>query len=518
MNPKILDATPEKRIFLSIISEYNLKRAICELIDNAIDLWSKLKRTDLEINISVDDRQQTISIEDNAGGIEEDKLDHIVSPGKTTNDIHDDVIGYFGVGSKRAVVALAENIAIHSRFQNEKSYTVKFDEHWITQDTSWNLPYAESTTPLKPYTTLIELSKLRIHLSDGEIAGLKQHLSEVYSRFLNRGAVIKVNGDKLNAINFDDQWSYPPNFFPTKFSGEIPIDGRKVEVVILSGLIDHPGDPDNSYGVFIYCNNRLITRGLNDFSVGFSPGMVGNPHYNISLVRTIVTIKGQSRDMPWDSSKSGINSKHEVFQALRQSIIDATKRYSQISRSLQGKWDTQVFPYKTGHVLDEKLDTITSIPKSYLPTPPASKPKWHQKVIATNSSIIKQKPWSAGLLDSVIAVDVISKYPLTQKNRIALIVLDSTIEIAYKEYLVNEIGMGAKSFKNIAENRADVQKEINRHLTLDPKMVKKIEHYYKLRCDLIHQRATPNISDSQIEDYREIVEYLLEAMFGLKFA
>lgn len=518
MNSKFLDATPEKRIFLSIISEYDLKRAICELIDNAIDLWSKLKRTDLEIKIFVDTRQQTISIEDNAGGIEEDKLDHIVSPGKSTNDIHEEVIGYFGVGSKRAVVALAQNIEIHSRFQKEKSYTIKLDEHWIDHDPSWQLPYAESSKPLSPGTTRIELSKLRIHLNDNEIDRLKQHLSEVYSRFLNRGAVIKVNGDELNAINFDDQWSYPPDFFPTKFSGEIPIEDRKVEVEILSGLIDHPGDPDNSYGVFIYCNNRLIARGLTDFSVGFSPGMVGNPHYNISLVRTIVTIKGQSRDMPWDSSKSGINSKHEVFQALRQSIIDATKRFSQISRSLQGKWDTEVFPYNTGHVVEGKLDTITSIPKSYLPTPPASKPRWHQKVIATNSTVVKQKPWSEGLLDSVIAVELITKYPLTQKNRLSLIVLDSTIEIAYKEYLVNEIGMGAKAFKNIAENRTDVQKEVVKHLALDQQMVAKIDYYYKLRCDLIHQRATPNITDSQIEDYREIIEYLLGKMFGLQFS
>jgi|ERR1035437_2379460 C4-dicarboxylate-specific signal transduction histidine kinase len=107
MKKLILNTTPEKRIFLSIISEYDLKKSICELIDNAIDLWSKKKNRDLVIKIDADTQQRTISISDNAGGIEESKLDHIVSPGKTTNAISDDVIGYFGVGSKRAVVALA---------------------------------------------------------------------------------------------------------------------------------------------------------------------------------------------------------------------------------------------------------------------------------------------------------------------------------------------------------------------------------------------------------------------------
>jgi hypothetical protein len=444
MNTKVLDATPEKRIFLSIISEYDLKRSLCELIDNAIDLWTKKKRVDLRIQIKLDQIQQTISIEDNSGGIEESKLDHIVSPGKTSNDIHDDVIGYFGVGSKRAVIALAEDISIHSRFENEKSYTVKLGEYWITQDPDWHLQYIESQKQIAPFTTLIELSKLRLHISDTEIENLKTHLSEVYSRFLNRGAVIEVNKQNLNPINFDNQWSYPKDLYPTNFSAKIPIDDRAVEVQILSGLIDHPGDPENSYGIFIYCNNRLIARGLNDFSVGFSSGMVGNPHYNISLVRTIVTLKGQSRDMPWDSSKSGIDSKHVVFQAIRQSIIDATKRYAQVSRSLQGKWETEVFPFTIGHIIEEELNTITSIPKNYLPTPPSTRQKWHQKVLNSNTAIITQKPWVVGLLDSIIAADLIFKSSLEQKNRICLIILDSIVEIGYKEYLVNEKNIGLR--------------------------------------------------------------------------
>ena len=516
MNVKSLDATPEKRIFLSIISEYDLKRSLCELIDNAIDLWSKRKRSDLEVKIIADDRQQTLSIKDNAGGIEESKLNHIVSPGKTTNEISDNVIGYFGVGSKRAVVALAENIAIHSRFERAKTFTVKFDEYWITKDPNWQLPYTESQEELDPYTPLIELTKLRVHLNTSEIADLKKHLSEVYAKFLDRGAVIRVNGDKLTGINFDDQWSYPPNFYPTKFTAQIPIEDRKVDVEILSGLIDHPGDPDNSYGVFIYCNNRLIGRALTDFSIGFSSGMIGNPHYNISLVRTIVNIKGQSRDMPWDSSKSGINLKHPVFQSLRQSIIDVTKKYAQVSRSLQGKWDTDVFPHKKGHVISAKLDTITSIPKSYLPTPPASKQKWYQKVTNTNAALVAQKPWAAGLLEGIMAVDILSKFfSLTQKNRINLIILDSTVEIAYKEFLVNEQSIGNQVFKNIAENRVDVEKEVLKHISIDQSTIQKINYYYKLRCDLIHQRATPNITDTQIEDYRSIVEELLHNMFNL---
>ncbi|MBU1777326.1 MAG: hypothetical protein KJ899_11880, partial [Gammaproteobacteria bacterium] len=403
----------------------------------------------------------------------------------------------------------------HSRYEHDKPYEVKFDEHWIAEDTDWHLRYSESTKNLSPFTTIIELNRLRVHITSAELAELKTHLREVYAKFLVRGATIYVNGDELTAIEFDDEWSYPPSLFPTQFSISVPIENRIVEAEILSGLINHPGDPDKSYGVFLYCNNRLIARALTDFAVGFSAGLVGNPHYNISLVRTIVQIKGQSRDMPWDSSKSGINTRHPVFQALRQAIIDATKRYSQVSRSLQGKWDAAVFPYNTGHIVQEQMDAIKGIPRSYLPTPPASKLRRHQKIVAANKSVITEKPWAAGLLDSVLAADTVSKLALVQKNRIALIILDSTVEIAYKEYLVNESGIGARRFKEIADNRADVQQEITKHEKIDAGDIKKINHFYKLRCDLIHQRATPNVLDAQIEDYRNIVEKLLKVLFGI---
>jgi len=515
---KTIDATPEKRIFLSIISEYDLRRSMCELIDNAMDLWAKTKRADLVVKIEIDLSQQTISIEDNAGGIEESRLDHIVSPGKTSNDIRDDVIGFFGVGSKRAVVALAQDIAIHSRFEHERAFAVHLDEHWISDDPDWHLPYAESRLQIAPYSTVIRLSRLRSNVSEDDIQRLKVYFGETYAKFIERGASIVVNDETIKAIGFDDQWRYPPNLFPTQFSSSLQLEDRVVQVEIVSGLIDHPGDPDNSYGVFVYCNGRLIARGLTDFSVGFSAGQVGNPHYNISLVRTIVRLRGQSQDMPWDSSKSGIDQRHPVYKAIRQSVIDATKRYAQVSRSLQGRWDSEVFPHAVGHIQQETLDSIKAIPKSYLPKPPTSKQRWRDRVADENSDKVSQRPWCGGLLDSIIAADLIFRTAsLTQKNRIALLILDSTLEIAYKEYLVHEKNIGASRFASICGNRADVEKEVAKALRISKGRLQKINHYYKIRCDLVHQRATPNVSDSQIEDYRELVEALLTKMFKLDF-
>jgi hypothetical protein len=152
-----------------------------------------------------------------------------------------------------------------------------------------------------------------------------------------------------------------------------------------------------------------------------------------------------------------------------------------------------------------------------MPAPPASKPRWLQKVKAINEKIILSKSWTEGLQDSIIAADVITGLDLQQKNRIAFIILDSTLEIAYKEYLAKERRMGVKKFKEIVENRSSVQEEVFKYIDVDDDTKGKLHHYYILRNDLIHSRATPNILDTQVVEYRQIVERLLSDMFGLNF-
>lgn len=65
-----VDATPSKRTFLSIIADYDLKRSICELVDNALDVWVRGHRSrPIAVEITLDTVQQIISVEDDAGGL-----------------------------------------------------------------------------------------------------------------------------------------------------------------------------------------------------------------------------------------------------------------------------------------------------------------------------------------------------------------------------------------------------------------------------------------------------------------
>ncbi|MBC8501195.1 MAG: ATP-binding protein, partial [DPANN group archaeon] len=139
-----IKAIPSKRLFLSIIADYDLNRSICELIDNSLDIWIREgKKKHLLIEIRINKDQQTIDIKDNAGGVKESELYLLVGPGQTSNLPTEDIIGIFGVGTKRAVVALAQDIKITSRYKKRKTYRLKFDEDWLQDQENGSWPYIE---------------------------------------------------------------------------------------------------------------------------------------------------------------------------------------------------------------------------------------------------------------------------------------------------------------------------------------------------------------------------------------
>ena len=369
----ILDATPTKRLFLSIIVDYNLNGAICELIDNALDIWSNSGEAQpLDIHIDLDDTQQTIRVEDNAGGVRRDDLRFIVGPGQTGNDPDNKSIGIFGVGTKRAVVALAQDIRITTRHQNKRTFQVEFDENWI-EEVSWELPVYQ-VDPILNGTTIINLSRLRFQITQQSKVRLKNHLEATYAKFLDFESVqIKLDGELLKPKTFDD-WSYPPKYSPRLYIGEIPSeDGGSVGVEILAGLSNESSPAGGEYGVYFYCNNRLVGRALKTFEFGFTKGLAGLPHPSVSLTRVIISLSGPARLMPWDSSKSGIYTSHPIFESLRGELVEIVKDFASLSRRWEGRWPEEVFKYASGNITEVKIDDFPNARKSYLPPLPKSR-------------------------------------------------------------------------------------------------------------------------------------------------
>ena len=66
-------------------------------------------------------------------------------------------------------------------------------------------------------------------------------------------------------------------------------------------------------------------------------------------------------------------------------------------------------------------------------------------------------------------------------------------------------------------NRTNVINEINPHVDLNPVWIVNAQHYYVMRNKLIHERATVDVPDADILNYKTTVQAVLRVLFGLKF-
>lgn len=517
-----VDATPSKRLYLSIIADYDINKGLSELIDNALDIWKLSgKENNLSIFIELDKAQQRIVVKDNAGGINEKDLSFIVSPGQSKNTDIDNTIGVFGVGSKRSVVALAQEVRIKTR-QSADCWQIDFDDTWISESDDWSLPVYK-IDGIDKGSTEIELVKLRKYISDEVINNFIKHVSETYAIFLkNQKLFIAVNGKKIIPVLFEN-WAFPPEYQPHNYIGGLPLsNGKKVDVLVTAGLTLESNQTSGEYGVYLYCNDRLIVKGLKNHEVGFQKGIAGLPHADLSLARVIIQLSGIPSVMPWNSSKSDINTSSEVFISLRDWLTTLVKDYSSLSRRFskaEGGWPKNVFQYATGSFIDKDISNLALADISYLPPLPQVSPRYADVIQKKNKLLSEDKPWVVGLYESVIAADWILKQHFAQKNRIALILLDSTIEIAFKEFILNESGQqcSEKRILEIFGKRSDVEALVAESVKLTSSQWTKVKHYYQKRCDLIHRKATTSISDFEIKDYRKTVEAVLKKMFKLQF-
>lgn len=519
-----IDGTPKKRLFLSIISDYDLKTGLCELVDNALDFWiSNNKKPKLTISIVLDHDRQFIQVRDNAGGVSEDQAELLIAPGASRDDTGDALIGIFGVGGKRAGVALGELVEIRTRYNNGKSIQIDLTKEWV-ESPSWDLDIYE-VPELDRGTTTVDITKVRQGFDKDDVDRIRQHLGETYSWFIKQGCVIELNGTPVLPTTFD-AWAYPPDYLPrqAKFPIE-PADGKFLDVTLTGGLILDRDPETENYGVYFYCNHRLIVKELKVRDVGyFVSAEAGVPHPDASLCRVLIEFHGPAELMPWNSSKSGVNFSHPAFMAIRRRVIDFSSYYTGLSRRLKHQWDSTVFNHTDGTIETINSETALSSKKKILPKLPSTRNPSHiEELKKRNKTLLSNEPWTLGLIEAMGVIDLIGRQKYETKNRVALILLDSNFEIALKEYIVNRKDLfPSHKYTNVMlatlfRNRTNVIKEVQVHAKFPQKLLSKVSHYYDLRNNLTHQRASVLILDKQVEDYRKTIEQVLKKLFGVKF-
>lgn len=517
-----LDGTPEKRLFWSIISDYDTPTALCELVDNAVDRWlTSPNDSALVVRIDVDPDRQIIRVEDNAGGIPRENLRYLVAPGGSTNDPGAELIGVFGVGSKRAAVALAEYVSIRTRHGTDPIYEVEITKEWAEVE-DWELPYFEVAGSMQA-STLVTMSALRKPLRAGVVDELMLHFGATYTSYIETGRFrLEVNGQLVPSFTFDS-WAFPKGHAPQRAPFEIDFGNEGVvRVNIEAGLILDRVPNEDNYGVYFYCNGRLIAKHLKVREVGYYVGSsAGVPHPDASLARAIVYLDGPAKLMPWNSSKTGVNYSHPVFLAIQENLLQLVGHFSSLSRRLKGNWDKEVFSRTKGELVEIDEKQLLSGKPVVLPALPRVLRRRIEQFAQRNKVTIDREPWTLGLVEAMAAVDVVRLQSLETRNRHALILLDSTFEIAAKEFIVHRKDLfppnkyGDSALATLFSKRRNVIEALAGAVSIPRDLLTLAEHYYGLRNKLIHERATVDVLDSDIKKYRRVVQQILQILFGL---
>jgi hypothetical protein len=229
--------------------------------------------------------------------------------------------------------------------------------------------------------------------------------------------------------------------------------------------------------------------------------------------------------MPWNSSKTGINTDHPIFQQVRPTIIQLNSFFSSLSRRLKDDWDGKVLAHTEGEFQDVVPPSAGSAPRFVLPALPRVNKARVDRLKEANKSVINKQPWTLGLVEAIAATDIVLKQRFDTKNRIALILLDSSFEIALKEFIVHRHDLfPPKTYTDshiasLFRDRRQVIAAVKAAVTSIPQqLIDKARHYYLMRNKIIHERASVGITDNDVTSYRETVESLLKILFKLKFS
>jgi hypothetical protein len=514
-----LDGSPEKRMYWSIINDYNNQTAITELIDNAIDLFlSNPQRTALVVEVDIDVARQSITITDNAGGVSRGDLRYLIAPGASKNLVDSETIGLFGVGGKRAVIALGEHVTVQTCHGNGPSFQIDITKEWMESD-DWSMP-AYKIPSISQNTTRIECNKLNTEILEENIELLRLHFGETYAWFMNNeNCTIRVNGVAVKPIRFN-KWAYPPEYLPRRAMFTVSPDRRSdLRVEITAGLIRDRDPVAENYGVYFYCNNRLIAKEMRSRDVGYYVSAeAGVPHPDASLCRAIVRFNGPAKLMPWNSNKTAIQFTHPAFLRIRGTLLQLVSHFSKLSRATKSDWPKAVFAYSRGKIIEIEATDIEHGGRLNLPALPRVRKKHSERLKEDNEAIIRDQPWTLGLVEAVAAVEIISRQRLETKNRLALIVLDSNFEIALKEFVTHRKDLWPNpDLKTIFRTREIGVNAVSAKISIPQKLLDKAAHYYQLRNKLIHERATVDITDTDVENYQDTVERILNILFGLTF-
>ena len=124
-------------------------------------------------------------------------------------------------------------------------------------------------------------------------------------------------------------------------------------------------------------------------------------------------------------------------------------------------------------------------------------------------------PWMRGVIDTLVGAELLLGSAIPHRNRLAVILIDSAFETACRAFLQHKVRI---KLSDSHKHRDSLISTMKSKLTvIDAEVWDDIGFYYEeIRCDFYHQSAGKTITDTALLDYRDTVEFVIDAAFGTK--
>lgn len=126
-------------------------------------------------------------------------------------------------------------------------------------------------------------------------------------------------------------------------------------------------------------------------------------------------------------------------------------------------------------------------------------------------------PWLRGIVDTLVGAEVLRTSVIPNRNRLAVILIDSAFETACWAFLRHKAKIRPQENHKHRENLVSAVKAKLDHI--DQQVWDSINFYYQdIRCDLYHQSAGKTVTDDALLDYRDTVQFVIDQAFGTDIA
>jgi len=332
------DASPEKRLFISLLTrDIPLVAAFLDLVDNsinaAVEPFANRLRTASEylalfgdetvnpaVTIEMTVSSTRVEIRDTAGGISAKTAeDHVFKFGRGDEPgSSSDRLSVYGIGLKRAIFKLGNNITIRSdHIDGGFDLNLQVAAWAQSNEQPWkiNISPRKPVDPGKTGTTIVvtELyDEVSRRLNDGVFTGqLRDAVSRTYAYYAAKLVTIVVNGQVVDGTKIDLGENHASESF----------NFGNVTCAVTAGIGVPEGGAfrDRSSGWFVFCNGRAVISADKSTLTGWGGG--GLPIFQPKhrpFLGTVFFVSERPEELPWTTTKAGINEDSAIWQTARR--------------------------------------------------------------------------------------------------------------------------------------------------------------------------------------------------------